>query len=76
MTPIKEILRLFLTFVLPFIFAIVKTKFPDFPLNQDTFAALLIWAIGLLIGGWQFSVALRNIIIHYFKTKEKDVFQS
>ncbi len=51
--PIKDFIRMLLVVLLPVFFVVVKKTFPDFPLSQDTFVNLIIWAIGLLVGGWQ-----------------------
>jgi hypothetical protein len=59
----KNILRLVLGVLLPVIFVALKTLYPDFPLSQDTFVMLVIWAVGLLIGGWNL-----KIVVERFKT--------
>lgn len=51
--PVKDLIRLIIVTLLPIAFIAIKTAFPDFPLSQDSFVALIVWAVGLLLGGWQ-----------------------
>lgn len=35
------------------VFGYLHGVFPEFPLTQDKFVALILWAVGLLTAGWQ-----------------------
>lgn len=35
------------------VFGYINGVFPEFPLTQDKFVALVLWAVGLLVAGWQ-----------------------
>lgn len=60
--PIKDILRLLLATLLPIAYVALKIAFPDFPLSQDTFVALIIWVVGLVLGGWN----MHYLAVKYF----------
>lgn len=49
---LKQLLRLVLGVLLPVAYVALKKLYPDFPLMQDSFMALIFWVLGLLIGGW------------------------
>jgi hypothetical protein len=61
--PVKDVLRLILATLLPVAFIALKTLYPDFPLSQDTFVNLVIWVVGLLLGGWNLNHLWRNYIV-------------
>jgi hypothetical protein len=42
---IKPILRAILGVVLPLLFAALMTRFPDFPVPQTVFVALIFWVL-------------------------------
>jgi len=49
----KHILYAVIGALIPFGYSAVTGQFPDFPLGADVFSALIIWVVGLAIGGWQ-----------------------
>ena len=52
---VKELIKAALLAILPFIYAALTGKFPDFPLDVEAFTGLVLWVLGLLLGGWQAS---------------------
>lgn len=48
----KNLLYSMLAVLLPLLYSLLLGKYPDFPLNQGETVALLLWLIGLLVGGW------------------------
>jgi len=49
----KHILYAAIAAIIPFGYSALSGQFPDFPLQADVFSALVLWVIGLAIGGWQ-----------------------
>jgi len=60
--PVKDILRLILATLLPVAYVALKLLYPDFPLTQDTFVGLVLWVIGLLLGGWNLNYLWRKYV--------------
>ena len=48
----KNVILAVLGSVIPFLYSALVGKFPDFPLDQSNFLAIIIWVVGLAIGGW------------------------
>jgi hypothetical protein len=53
----KNALYALLAVVLPVVFGWVAGLLPGFPMTSADFTALLLWILGLLVGGWQASAA-------------------
>lgn len=49
---LRSILLAFLSFAVPFFYSWFTGNFPDFPLAQSDTLALIVWGVGLVIGGW------------------------
>lgn len=49
----KHILYALLVAMIPFMYSALTGKFPTFPLSAEQFGAVVLWLIGLLVGGWQ-----------------------
>ena len=61
--PVKDFLRLLLVTLLPLAFVALKMLYPDFPLSQDTFVNLVLWAVALLIGGWNLNFLWKKYVV-------------
>jgi len=48
----KPLLLAVLGVVSPFLYSILFSDTPDFPLTVDNWTDLLVWIVGLLVGGW------------------------
>jgi hypothetical protein len=48
----KNILLAILGTIAPFLYSYLTGALPGFPLDAQTFSALLVWLVGLLVGGW------------------------
>jgi uncharacterized membrane protein YqjE len=54
--------------VLPVVFSVIVGFVPSFPLAEPDFVLLVLWIIGLVIGGWQVSKGLylmQNRLLEY-----------
>lgn len=51
----KSFLKALLAVVLPLLYSLLLKWAPDLPIPEAQFIELIIWAVGLLIGGWQLS---------------------
>jgi hypothetical protein len=49
----KNVLYALVATLLPIAYTNVTGYFPDFPMTGESFVGLFLWAIGLLVGGWQ-----------------------
>jgi len=52
MNPWKSVLYAVLSAVIPLLYSLATGKFPDFPLDLQSFMATLLWLAALLVGGW------------------------
>lgn len=50
--PWKNLLLTMLGILVPLLYSLIVSKFPDIPITQDNFMALIVYFVGLLIGGW------------------------
>ena len=48
----KDMLKIFLGALLPALFTQLVSHYPDFPLFAEDFTAIILWIVGLLVGGW------------------------
>lgn len=48
----KNFLYALLGILIPSGYAWLKSKYPSFPLGEEHTTTLLLWTIGMLIGGW------------------------
>lgn len=48
----KDMLKIFLGALLPALFTQLVSHYPDFPLDGSDFTAIILWIVGLLVGGW------------------------
>jgi len=60
----KDILKVFLGALLPTLFTMLVSHYPDFPLFGEDFVAIIMWIVGLVVGGWGLNAM-------YVKTKLK-----
>jgi len=66
----KQILKGIIGVIVPVIYSLIVASFPDFPLADEQFLELILWAVGLLIGGWQLNNARKVAQLKKFgKTK-------
>jgi len=49
----KELLKGIIGLVIAFLYSLLIKQYPDFPLGVGQIIALILWIVGLLIGGWQ-----------------------
>lgn len=64
----KNVLLAILMAILPMVYTAITGGHPDFPLDQQSFIALVVWLVGLLVGGW-------NAGMGWLKYKaEKNIF--
>ena len=49
----KNVLYALLAVILPIAFGWLLGLVPSFPLGSEEFVALVLWIVGLLVGGWQ-----------------------
>lgn len=49
----KPILKALLAAILPVVYTLLKNTFPNFPLAQSDFVALVLWLFAFVVGGWQ-----------------------
>ena len=49
----KALLKLLLSVVIPTVYTMIKTKYPDFPIGEERFSFFIVWIVGALIGGWE-----------------------
>ncbi len=54
----KNLLYAVLAAVLPVVFSVIVGFVPTFPLAEPDFILLVLWVVGLVIGGWQVSKGL------------------
>lgn len=55
---VKNILYALLSVLVPLLYNTITNWQPDFPVTNQAFFELILWAIGLVIGGWQVSKAV------------------
>jgi hypothetical protein len=48
----KNLLYAVLGVIIPLAFQELILKFPEFPLDSESFLQLGLWLIGLVVGGW------------------------
>lgn len=60
MNPIKQIILAIILALAPILFSFITKEFPDFPLDQGAFVALIVWVVGLLVGGWNLKAAVHK----------------
>ncbi|MCU0645778.1 MAG: hypothetical protein MUC94_16155 [bacterium] len=48
----KDIIKTLLGALLPLLFTQLVSHYPDFPLYSEDFVSIILWIIGLIIGGW------------------------
>jgi len=48
----KDMLKVFLGALLPTLYSMLIAKHPDFPIFLDEFVSVILWIVGLLVGGW------------------------
>jgi len=53
MIDFKSMLKAVIAVLVPFFFTMLIAKYPDFPLTADQLVSLVLWLVGLVIGGWQ-----------------------
>ncbi|NLI41960.1 MAG: hypothetical protein GX421_12435 [Caldisericales bacterium] len=53
----KNVLYAVLAVLLPLVYEFVVDAVPSFPLDATNFIGVVLWIIGLLIGGWQVTVS-------------------
>jgi len=51
----KPILKAILAVLIPALYTALISKYPNLPLTEAQFVALVLWFIGLFVGGWQAS---------------------
>jgi len=56
----KSLLKAVLAALVPVVYTVLVTAYPDFPLPQDQFVQTVLWIIGMAIGGWQVNNAVRG----------------
>jgi len=49
----KELLKGSITLLVAFFYSLFVAKFPNFPLDQSSVLAVILWGVGFAIGGWQ-----------------------
>jgi len=50
---LKSMLKAIIAVIIPFLYSALIGKVPDFPLTGDVFLQLVLWIVGLAVGGWQ-----------------------
>lgn len=62
---LKNLLRLILLALLPVLYGLLTGRYPDFPLHSpQLFVDLVLWIIGLVIGGWQALKLMAHYVQH------------
>jgi len=51
----KGMVRAVVSAAVPFVYSLLMAKFPDFPLAEAGFLELILWVVGMMVGGWQVS---------------------
>ena len=49
---LKSIIYAALAAILPIVYSLIVGELPSFPLESADFVGLILWVIGLLVGGW------------------------
>lgn len=63
----KNLLYSFLGFLLPLLYTELIKSHPDFPLTSTGFTEVIVWILGLIIGGWNIaSAAFKKLIYNKF----------
>lgn len=57
----RNILYAILGVILPLAYQELVGKFPTFPLDNNGFVTLILWVIGLIVGGWN----VKSIVVNY-----------
>lgn len=52
---IKHLVYALLAALIPLAFSLITGALPSFPLDEKSFGALILWLVGLIFGGWQWS---------------------
>jgi len=60
MSLFKSILLAILSLIIPVLYSLLIRNVPEIPLPSNVFSELIIWAVGLLVGGWS-SIKARKI---------------
>lgn len=50
--PWKDYLKMIVLFAIAISYSLLKYAFPDFPLGEEIFTALIVWIICAFGGGW------------------------
>lgn len=58
----KNVIAAMLGVVIPIAWSAITNSQPDFPLTIDSFTELVLWAVGLVIGGWNAKVLRFNYL--------------
>jgi hypothetical protein len=48
----KDLLKVFLGALLPMLYTMLSSHYPDFPMFSEDFVSLIMWIVGLAVGGW------------------------
>ena len=51
----RHVLYAALAAIVPFGYSWITGQFPEFPMAADVFSSLILWVVGLAVGGWQFA---------------------
>jgi len=54
---LKPIIKALITVLIPVFWGWLKDAYQDFPLTSEQLLAIVLWIIGLVIGGWQLGKA-------------------
>lgn len=65
----KQIIFIVLSALLPAAYSALIVAFPDFPLQLEGFTELILWVVGILVGGWNFGKVLSVEIVRNLKRK-------
>lgn len=56
---LQQLIQAVIGAVVPFLYQILTTQFPEFPLAQADILNLLLWAVGFAFAAWKANNALR-----------------
>ena len=49
----KRLIYIVISVLVPALYSIITSYYPEFPLNESIMSDLAIWIIGIFFGGWQ-----------------------
>lgn len=57
---LKPILKAMISALIPILYSLLVAKYPNFPLSSEQLLALILWILGIGVGGWQLNNLTKN----------------